>query len=52
MVETKSKEQLLKERRKIYNDRYYHKHRFKLLKIASDKRDELKGKIKLLENLE
>ena len=37
-------------RRKKYNDTYYYKHRFKLLKIASDRRDELKGKIKLAEN--
>tara|TARA_R110001583_G_scaffold170413_1_gene323829 strand:+ start:478 stop:630 length:153 start_codon:yes stop_codon:yes gene_type:complete len=50
MVETKSKEQLLKERRRKYNRNYYDKHRFKLLKISSDKRDELKGKIKLIEN--
>jgi len=37
-------------RRKKYNDTYYYKHRFKLLKKASDKLDASKGKIKIPDN--
>jgi len=38
-----------KERRKLYNQTYYEKHRFEILKNNSDKKDKLKCKIKLLE---
>lgn len=48
--DTLTKEEIIKKRRQKYNRRYYDKHRFKLLKIASDKLDASKGKIKIPDN--
>ena len=36
-----------KDKRRQYNLTYYNKNRFKILKTASDKKDKVKGKIKL-----
>lgn len=45
------KKVISKERRQKYNQTYYDKHRFKLLKIANDKKAALKKKKKLVQTL-